>query len=162
MPITTYPNQRMVCVHRERPSADFLGIKNENWKAAARDLSAHALKLYFYFAANANNYTFALSPALITEEIGMPRSTYHDQFKILENKGYLVNTHGNTYEFFEKLQPSTVIQDLKKRSPHGLKFEVNTSDGISINQAVSNSTEGNTEINNKQKNKKITINDFVF
>ena len=91
----------------------------------------------------------ALSPALITEEIGMPRSTYHDQFKILENKGYLVNTHGNTYEFFEKPQPSTVIQDLKKRSPHGLKFEVNTSDGISINQAVSNSTEGNTEINNK-------------
>ena len=162
MPIVSYPNQRMVCVHRERPSADFLGIKNENWKAAARDLSAHALKLYFYFAANANNYTFALSPALITEEIGMPRSTYHDQFKILENKGYLVNTHGNTYEFFEKPQPSTVIQDLKKRSPRGLKFEVNTSDGISINQAVSNSTEGNTEINNKQKNKKITINDFVF
>lgn len=100
MPIVSYPNQRMVCVHRERPSADFLGIKNENWKAAARDLSAHALKLYFYFAANANNYTFALSPALITEEIGMPRSTYHDQFKILVNKGYLVNTHGNTYEFF--------------------------------------------------------------
>ena len=162
MPIVSYPNQRMVCVHRERPSADFLGIKNENWKAAARDLSAHALKLYFYFAANANNYTFALSPALITEEIGMPRSTYHDQFKILENKGYLVNTHGNTYEFFEKPQPSTVIQDLKKRSTHGLNFEVNTSDGISINQAVSSVMGDDTEINNKQKNKKITIDDFVF
>ena len=162
MPITTYPNQRMVCVHRERPSADFLGIKNENWKAAARDLSAHALKLYFYFAANANNYTFALSPALITEEIGMPRSTYHDQFKILENKGYLVNTHGNTYEFFEKPQPRTVTQDLNERSSHGLVFEDDTTDGIAINQAVSNSTEGNTEINNKQKNKKITINDFVL
>ena len=57
----TYPNQRIVHIHRERPAADFLGIKNDNWKAAARDLSAHALKLYLYFAANADNYEFALS-----------------------------------------------------------------------------------------------------
>lgn len=26
----TFPNQRFVCVHRERPTANFLGIKNEN------------------------------------------------------------------------------------------------------------------------------------
>lgn len=43
MPNTTYPNQRMVRVHRERASSDFLGIKNENWQAASRDLGAHAL-----------------------------------------------------------------------------------------------------------------------
>lgn len=42
MPVT-YPNQRMVRVHRERLQADFLGIKNENWQAASRDLGAHAL-----------------------------------------------------------------------------------------------------------------------
>ena len=147
MPITV-PNQRTVCVHRERPSVDFLGIKNENWKAAARDLSAHALKLYMYFAANADNYTFALSPAAITADIGMARSTYHDQFKILVNKGYLVNTHGNSYDFFEKPQPRTVTQDLNERSSHGLVFEVDTTDGIAINQAVSNSAGDNREINN--------------
>ena len=147
MPVT-YANQRVVQVHRERPSADFLGIKNENWKAAARDLSAHALKLYFYFAANADNYTFALSPAAITADIGMPRSTYHDQFNILVNKGYLVNTHGNTYDFFEKPQPRAVIENLKERSPHGLNFEDNTNDGISIEQPVPYNTGKDIEINN--------------
>lgn len=31
MPNITFPNQRMVKVHRESAKADFLGIKNENW-----------------------------------------------------------------------------------------------------------------------------------
>ena len=136
-------------VHRERAAADFLGIKNENWKAAARDLSPHALLLYLYLASNADNYTFALSPAAITADIGMPRSTYHDQFKVLVNKGYLVNTHGNTYDFYEKPQPRPVIQDLNERSPHGLNFEDDTAGGLTMEQPVSNGTGDKIEINNR-------------
>lgn len=158
----TVANQRTVRVHRERASADFLGIKNENWKAAARDLKPHALLLYLYFAANADNYEFALSPAAITAEIGMPRSTYHDQFKVLVNKGYLVNTHGNTYDFFEKPQPRAVIQDLEERTPHGLNFEDDTADGISIDQPIVKNTGKDIEINNKYLNKDINNNKFVF
>lgn len=37
------PNQRIIAIHRERAASDFLGIKNDNWQAAARDLGAHAL-----------------------------------------------------------------------------------------------------------------------
>ena len=40
---TTVPNQRMVRVHRERVTSDFLGIKNENWQAASREIGAHVL-----------------------------------------------------------------------------------------------------------------------
>ena len=50
----TVPNQRIIAIHRERAASDFLGIKNDNWQAAARDLGAHALMLYLYFASNAN------------------------------------------------------------------------------------------------------------
>ena len=39
----TFPNQKMVTVHREVPKTDFLGIKNENWQSAARDLGPYAL-----------------------------------------------------------------------------------------------------------------------
>lgn len=80
MPNYTYPNQRTINIHRERATSDFLGIKNENWQDAAKDLGAHALMLYLYLASNANNYTLSLSPAAIREAIGMARSTYHDQF----------------------------------------------------------------------------------
>lgn len=52
----TVANQRVVKIHRERAASDFLGIKNENWQYAARDLGAHALLLYLYLAANADGY----------------------------------------------------------------------------------------------------------
>jgi len=159
MPFTV-ANQRTVRVHRERAASDFLGIKNENWKAAARDLSPHALLLYLYLASNADNYTFALSPAAITADIGMPRSTYHDQFKVLVNKGYLVNTRGNTYDFYEKPQARPVIEDLNERSPHGLNFEDDTADGFSMGQPITNCTGDKIEINNRYKNN--AINNEVF
>ena len=65
----TVPNQRVVAIHREHASSDFLGIKNEHWQAAARDLGAHALMLYLYFASNANGYVLALSPAAIRQAV---------------------------------------------------------------------------------------------
>lgn len=105
MPNITYPHQKRVCIHREIAKTDFLGIKNENWQAAARDLRPHALVLYLYLASNANNYTLALSPAAVHEAIGMARSTYNDQIQNLISKGYLVLSHGNTYDFYEVPQP---------------------------------------------------------
>ncbi len=160
---TTYPNQRIIKIHREVPKTDFLGIRNENWKAAARDLSAHALKLYLYFAANADNYEFALSQAAVTEEIGMARSTFHDQFHILVNKGYLINTHGNTYVFFEKPQPRPAVKDLTDRTTDGLNFDDDTTDGQALPQAVSDSPQNVKEINNINIiNNKINSESFVF
>ena len=107
----TVANQKIVSIHRERATSDFLGKKNENWMAAARDVGAHSLMLYMYLAANKDGYALALSPAAIFNAIGMPRSTYSDQFKKLVNKGYLVPKSGNTYDFYEVPRPrSTTIE----------------------------------------------------
>ena len=121
MPPITYPNQRIVKIHRESVKTDFLGIKNENWQAASRDLGAHGLRLYLYLAANANNYNLALSPAAARAAIGIPRSTYFDQFAILVDKRYLVPGAGNTFDFYEVPQPATQTQ--KEVSADGLNFE---------------------------------------
>ena len=56
---TTVPNQRVVQIHREPAKTNFLGIKNETWQAAARDLGAHACLLYLYLASNANDFKLA-------------------------------------------------------------------------------------------------------
>ena len=151
MPIT-YPNQRTVIVHREKAQSDFLGIKNENWQAAARDLRPHALLLYLYLASNRDNYELALSPAAVLEAVGMPRSTYHDQFHILESKGYLVPKHGNTYEFFEKPCPRIEIQRSHEESnllTVGQSNENDTSDGFDVELPVHHVEPQNTEINNR-------------
>lgn len=127
MPPITYPNQRVVKIHRESVKTDFLGIKNENWQAASRDLGAHGLRLYLYLASNANNYALALSPAAARAAIGIPRSTFFDQFAILVDKRYLVPGVGNTYDFYEVPQPATQTQ--KDMTADGLEFKESPGSG---------------------------------
>lgn len=143
----TVPNQRTVTIHREHARNDFLGIKNENWQSASRDLGAHALQLYLYFASNADNYQMAISPTAIRAAIGMARSTYHDQFTKLVEKGYLVNTHGNHYEFYETPQTVTQTPNALTRAEHD--FENCTATVTPIRSAVSDNPQGSIEINNK-------------
>ena len=111
MPSYTVPNQRTIRINREEAKSDFLGIKNENWQSAARDLGAHSLMLYLYLASNKNDYRLALSPVAVFDAIGMPRSTFHDQFKKLVNKGYLVETSSNHFDFYELPRARTVIYE---------------------------------------------------
>ena len=143
----TFPNQRMVKVHRERATANFLGIKNENWQAASRDLGAHGLQLYLYLASNADNYTLALSPAAVRQAIGLKRSTYHDKFHELEEKGYLVNTHGNTFEFYEV--PQAAAQTKKSVTIDGLDFEECPSSDTPICSNGQGMLSDNIELNNR-------------
>ena len=143
----TFPNQRMVKVHRERATANFLGIKNENWQAASRDLGAHGLQLYLYLASNADNYTLALSPAAVRQAIGLKRSTYHDKFHELEEKGYLVNTHGNTFEFYEV--PQAAAQTKKSVTADGFNFEECPSSDTPICSNGQGMLSDNIEINNR-------------
>lgn len=153
MPNITYPNQRMINIHRERATTDFLGIKNDNWMAAARDLSPYALKLYLYLAANADNYTLALSPAALRQSIGMARTTYHDQFMILVDKGYLVQSGGNTYDFYEVPQPRYDTQHIEYVAAPVYDW---SADEQPTEQAVQVVPPEKIEINNSQT--EITIN----
>lgn len=154
----TYPNQRMITVHREEVKSDFLGIKNENWQAASRDLGAHALRLYLYLAANADNYSFALSPADIRQRIGMPTSTYRDQFLILVDKGYLVQSGNNKFDFYEVPQTRRAPIQSENCAPHGIDFENATNDGFSQAQTAQDTTGKDIEINNRDIEKNTSIN----
>lgn len=150
----TFPNQRVIKIHRESAKRDFLGIKNENWQSAARDLGAHALMLYLYLASNANNYTVALSPVAVRQAIGMARSTYHDQFHKLVDRGYLVPSHGNTFEFYEVPQAAT--QTRNELSADRLNFEESPlcdTQGACRGQSV---LAEDTEINNRDSETNIT------
>ena len=161
----TFPNQRMIRIHRESARTDFLGIKNENWQAASRDLGAHALQLYLYLASNANNYTTALSPVAVRQAIGMARSTYHDQFHKLVDKGYLVPGTGNSFDFYEVPQAAAQAGSLSSAggqdfiespghgepaSPDGQSvlpedIEINNTD-ITTNEVINNSNLESMEI----------------
>lgn len=154
----TFPNQRVITVHREAVKSDFLGIKNENWQSASRDLGAHALRLYLYLAANADNYEFALSPADIRQRIGMPTSTYRDQFSILVDKGYLVQSGSNKYDFYEVPQTRHAPIQNDNCAALGIDFENATADGFSQTPTAQDTTGKDIEINNRDIEKNTSIN----
>ena len=153
MPNVTYPNQRVVNIHREAVKSDFLGIKNQNWQAAARDLGAHALLLYMYLAANADGFNLALSPAAVRQATGMPRSTYQDQFIKLIDKGYLVQGSGNVYNFFETPQTSHASNQasiITQKTVDVLNFEECPLDVSCDDRAAPNVPTEDREINNNE------------
>ena len=145
MGIVTYPHQRVINIHREPINTDFLGIKNENWQAAARDLKPFGCMLYLYLAANRDNFKLALSPAAVRQAIGMAQSAYRDQFNILLEKGYLVQTGGNTFDFFEK--PRVAANVNQETRPATTQEEI-TADLTENEQAANDIDLANREINN--------------
>lgn len=116
--------------------------------------------LYMYLASNANNYNLALSPAAIQEAIGMPRSTYRDQFAKLVRKGYLVQTGGNTFAFYEVPQPrvaqpamdagTATGHDFEERTTSEHSYENATSAAPPMTDPVHSETGENREINNRE------------
>lgn len=83
--------------------------------------------LYLYLASNADNFTLALSPAAIRQAIGMPASTYRDQFVKLVDRGYLVQKgEGSTYDFYEMPKRGTCAEDSVQRGTLSLTDDVQT------------------------------------
>ena len=79
----------------------------------------------------------------------MARSTYHDQFAKLIDKGYLVADKGNSFNFFEVPQPRHGISQ-KPLTNDGLNFEECTGGDNGKESAVQTISAENTEINNNE------------
>lgn len=100
--IKTVPNQKVVKVEKQETKGKiFSQIEMDALEAAGRDLDAGAFKLWVYFAKNQNGYEFALSSKHVEENFGIKIKQYNNAVKTLEEKGYLVNTKGNNYMFYE-------------------------------------------------------------
>lgn len=99
----TVPNQRIIHIHREKVSSNFLQIKKENWYAANKDLTPFGLQVYLYLAGNADGYDLALSSADAETNAGIKHSTFYKYIDILVEKGYLVQKKegSNVYDFYE-------------------------------------------------------------
>ena len=145
---TSYPNQRIVHIHRDplNKKDGFLSINNDNWKYAARVLNAPAFMLYIYLASNKDNYVLSLSPTAIQREIGMPRSTYHDQLRKLESLGFLVHEETGLH-FYEDPRAETRIQTVRVSVTEN-ESKCLTAD-LSCTDAAKKCPQDSREINNK-------------
>lgn len=85
-------------------------------------LKPNAFKLWCYMAKNQNDYTFALSCKDACNFCKMTKPTYLSGVQELIEAGYLVNTSGNHYDFFEKLPEEEVIEVTVKKTEKDFSF----------------------------------------
>ena len=117
--MVSYPNQRVIIVHRAKKNErNFIQLDKENSAIALAQLSYPEFKLWFYLCGNADNYHLALSPADMEDKVALARSSYYKAFSGLLDKGYLVLAQGNLYHFYEhavSTRDSAVDKDVSAR-----------------------------------------------
>ena len=98
------PNQRIIKVQKAKADKEHLytmfNLKALNSAFQCLN-SIGGIKLFIYIGKNQNNYSFELSRAAFMEWSGLAETAYKSGIKELINKGYLVNTNGNNYIFYE-------------------------------------------------------------
>lgn len=103
--MTTVENQKTITTRNALHDKTNLYAKLNIYAAeeAMNLLTPSTFKLWFYLAKNQNDYTFALSCVDACRFCKISASTFHNGIKELEKVGYLANTQGNHYDFYEKL-----------------------------------------------------------
>lgn len=67
---------------------------------AAHDFGGATFKLYIYMVFNGENYTVEDA----AEKLNLTTKTIYNSFKELWEKGYLVRTSPDNYNFFQKVE----------------------------------------------------------
>lgn len=114
----TVPNQKTITVQKETCNRAnlYTAINLDALQAAMIDLKGESFKLWMYIAKNQHNYTFALSFVDAVKWGVGSKSSYDRAVKELKEKGYLVETSSNHYDFYElpKGSKEEIIVTVKK------------------------------------------------
>ena len=118
MAAKTVPNQKTVTTRSAKHDKDnvYAVLNIRAMEIAMSTLKPNTYKLWSYMAKNQNNYTFALSCADVCEFCKMSKPTYLASVQELIENGYLVNTKGNDYDFYEMLPEEKEINVTIKKA----------------------------------------------
>ena len=100
-----YPNQRVITIKenatpKEGTNERFVILDYETTMKTMRDLKPTTFLVWIYLNANENGSEFALSRVDVMNQTGISSSSYNSAIKELKEKGYLVHTSDNCYDFY--------------------------------------------------------------
>ena len=122
--MATVANQKTIKIQKEKcDKANLYAPYNlDALQSAAIDLKGEAFKLWIYLGKNQNGYTFALSKVdAIKGGVGS-KSSYDRAVKELIEKGYLVETSPNHFDFFEVPKVEEMIITVHKAEEKEFTF----------------------------------------
>lgn len=115
----SFPNQKKIVIHKDRPQRDFLQIQNKHWMEINKKYGPYALQLYLYFAKNADGFELGLSQEAAQMEAGIKKTTFHKYVNLFIAEGYLVKRNGNIYDFYEQPQNNRTQNENANESASG-------------------------------------------
>ena len=102
------PNQRFIntlAAGHEICDTEHLYLKQqkEAMFKAMKNLTPTNFEVWLYIASQKKDYTFAFSPAAITKETGIKKSSLQEGIRVLIKEKYLIprSEGSNIYEFYE-------------------------------------------------------------
>lgn len=115
----TVANQKLITTKSAKHDKNniYAMINIDAMEKAMTLLKPNTYKVWCYMAKNQNNYTFALSCVDACRFCKMTKPTYLKCVQELIETGYLVNTGGNAYDFYEMLpEEEQVLEITVKKS----------------------------------------------
>lgn len=114
--MTTYANQKIVTIHKEKYLQEFLQVGKDEWMTAYDKLPRGAFGLYLYLCGNMNNYRLGLSSAAIQQALKVSDSTYRRAIESLLEEGYLIQSgNDKNLHFYPKPQPTNYVKKSSKK-----------------------------------------------
>lgn len=102
------PNQRKISIPKEGAALCdeehvYLKAQKAAMFEAMKNLTPVNFQVWLYLASQKKDYSFFFSPAAITEETGIKKSTLQEGIRVLIREKYLIPREGenNTYDFYE-------------------------------------------------------------
>lgn len=113
----TVANQKLITTRGAKHDKNnlYACINIEAMEQAMALLKPNTYKVWSYMAKNQNNYTFALSCVDACKFCKMSKPTYLSCVQELIEVGYLVNTCGNHYDFYEMLPEGNDLIEITVR-----------------------------------------------
>ena len=126
--MTTYPNQKVIHINKNKYTANFLQVGIDEWQTAFKKFTPSAFAVYLYLASNADGFDLALSQKAIENALGIKKTSYHDAIEALKKEGYIEVLQGNIEVFHttpvRKCEPE-IIKEKPKSAKTNLEVRKN-------------------------------------
>ena len=134
--MTTYPNQKVIHINKNKYTANFLQVGIDEWQTAFKKFTPSAFAVYLYLASNADGFDLALSQKAIENALGIKKTAYHNAIEALKKEGYIEVLQGNIEVFHtapvRKCEPE-IIKEKPKSAKTNLEVRKNDIEIDNIN-----------------------------
>ena len=143
--MTTYPNQKVIHINKNKYTANFLQVGIDEWQTAFKKFTPSAFAVYLYLASNADGFDLALSQKAIENALGIKKTAYHNAIEALKKEGYIEVLQGNI-EVFHTTPVRKCEPEIIKEKPKSAKTKVRKNELPTPQMRNTNSAKTNLEV----------------